>query len=385
MPFVHLCAAIGLASLAAAAAYAVLVLVAVLVWDRRREPTALLRCPPVTLLKPLCGAEPGLYSNLRSFCEQDYPVYQIVFGVRDPTDPALEVVEQLRLAFPSLSIDVVVNPQLHGSNFKVSNLINMLAMAQHEVLTIADSDTRVGSDYLRWVTAPLLDHRVGLVSSIYRDVPIGSIWSRLGAMYINEWYMPSVLLAWLFGHKGYVSGQTICLRRGTLRAVGGLHSFANYLADDHRLGELVSALGLRVVLSPYVVRADHDEPSWGSLAGHELRWMRTIRALRPRSYCFLFLSFSSPLAIVGILLTAAQTSVSIAAWALFLVTVAARLVLHCIPWLRGDRRLLTDLWLVPAQDVLLVWIWLRAFFISRVSWRGIKLDVGAGSVMRRSP
>ena len=383
MPFVHPFAAIGFASLAAAAGYAVLALVAVLFWDRRRAPTTLPQRPPVTVLKPLCGAEPGLYSNLRSFCEQDYPAYQMVFGVRDPADPALAVVEQLRLAFPSLPIDVVVNPQLHGSNFKVSNLINMLTRAKHDVLAIADSDTRVGSDYLRLVTVPLLDHSVGLVTSIYRDVPTGSIWSRLGAMYIHEWYMPSVLLAWLFGHQGYVSGQTICLRRDTLQAVGGLQSFANYLADDHRLGELVSGLGLRIVLSPYVVRADHHESSWGSLARHELRWMRTIRALRPRSYCFLFLSFSLPLAIVGILLAAAPTSVSIAAWALFLVTVVARLVLHCVPWLRGDRPLVADLWLVPAQDLLLVWVWLQAFFISRISWRGIEFDIGAGGVMRR--
>jgi ceramide glucosyltransferase len=383
MPFVHPFAAIGFASLAAAAGYAVLALVAVLLWDRRRAPTTSLERPPVTVLKPLCGAEPGLYANLRSFCEQDYPAYQIVFGVRDPADNSLTVVEQLRLAFPSLPIDVVVDPQLHGSNLKVSNLINMLARAQHDVLTIADSDACVGSDYLRLVTAPLLDHKVGLVTSVYRDVPTQPIWSRLGAMYVNEWYMPSVLLAWLFGHQGYVSGQTICLRRDTLQAIGGLQSVANYLADDYRLGELVGGLGLRIVLSPYVVRAEHHEANWDSLARHELRWMRTIRALRPRSYCFLFLSFSLPLAIVGILLVAAETSVSIAAWALFLATVAARLTLHCVPWLRGDRPPLADLWLVPAQDLLLVWVWLRAFFISRISWRGIEFDVGAGGVMRR--
>ena len=187
-----------------------------------------------------------------------------------------------------------------------------------------------------------------------------------------------------FSSRKHVSGQTICLRRSTLEAVGGLQSVADDLADDYRLGELVSRLGLRIVLSPYVVRAEHHEPSWDSLARHELRWMRTIRALRPRSYCFLFLGFSLPLAIVGILLAAVQTSVSIAAWALFLVAVVARLVLHCVPWLRGDRPLLEDLWLVPARDLLLVWVWVRAFFISRISWRGIEFDVGARGVMRRS-
>jgi ceramide glucosyltransferase len=384
MFFVHpLAAIVGFASLAAAAGYAVLALVAVLVWDRRRAPSKSLRLPAVTVLKPLCGAEPGLYANLRSFCEQDYPQYQIVFGVRDPADPALAVVERLVTDFPSLPIDVVINPQVHGSNFKVSNLINMIARARHDVLTIADSDACVGSDYLRLVTAPLLDPKVGLVTSVYRDVPTKSIWSHLGAMYINEWYMPSVLLAWLFGYQGYVSGQTMCLRRETLRAIGGFQAIANYLADDHRLGEMVSGLGLRIALSPYVVRAEHHEPSWDSLARHELRWMRTIRILRPRSYCLLFLSFSLPLAIVGILLSVAQGPASMAAWTLFLTTLLARLVLHFVPWLRGDRPLLADLWLVPVQDLLMVWVWVRAFFTSRVSWRGSEFDVDADGVMRR--
>jgi ceramide glucosyltransferase len=384
MFFVHpLSAIVGFASLAAAAGYAVLALVAVLVWDRRRAPSKSLRLPAVTVLKPLCGAEPGLYANLRSFCEQDYPQYQIVFGVRDPADPALAVVERLVTDFPSLPIDVVINPQVHGSNFKVSNLINMITRARHDVLTIADSDACVGSDYLRLVTAPLLDPKVGLVTSVYRDVPTKSIWSHLGAMYINEWYMPSVLLAWLFGYQGYVSGQTMCLRRETLRAIGGFQAIANYLADDHRLGEMVSGLGLRIALSPYVVRAEHHEPSWDSLARHELRWMRTIRILRPRSYCLLFLSFSLPLAIVGILLSVAQGPASMAAWTLFLTTLLARLVLHFVPWLRGDRPLLADLWLVPVQDLLMVWVWVRAFFTSRVSWRGSEFDVDADGVMRR--
>jgi len=384
MPFAHpLTAIIGLASLVAAAGYALVALFAVLVWHRRLALPHLYPMPAVTVLKPLCGAEPGLYANLRSFCEQSYPEYQIVFGVRDADDPALAVVARLVADFPSLPIDVVVNPQLHGSNFKVSNLINMLARARHDVLTISDSDAWVGTDYLRTVTAPLLDHKVGLVTSIYRDVPTESIWSRLGAMYINEWYMPSVLLAWLFGYQGYVSGQTMCLRRETLQASGGLQATADYLADDHRLGELVNALGLRIVLSAYVVRAEHHEASWNSLVGHELRWMRTIRALKPVSYCFLFFSFSLPLSILGIVLGASDPALSILAWGLFLTTLAARLVLHFVPWLRGARPFWADLWLVPVQDLLIVWIWLRAFFISRISWRGREFDVGSGGVMRR--
>jgi ceramide glucosyltransferase len=202
-------------------------------------------------------------------------------------------------------------------------------------------------------------------------------------MYINEWYVPTVLLAWLFGHQGYVSGQTLCLRRDTLQAIGGLPAIANHLAEDHRLGELVRGLGLRIVLSPYVVKAEHHELNLDSLASHELRWMRTIRILRPRSFCLIFLTFSLPLAVFGIVTAAAASALSLTALSLFGTTVIARLMLHFVHRLRGGRPLLADFWLLPVRDLLICWIWCRSFFSSRVIWRGSEFDVGADGVMRR--
>jgi ceramide glucosyltransferase len=376
-------AIIGFTSLCVAAGYAVLTLIALLAWRNHGAAKTSLPLPAVTILKPLCGAEPGLYQHLRSFCVQNYPEFQIVFGVYDLTDPACAVVQRLMVEFPSLPIDIVVNPQQHGSNYKTSNLINMLARARHDLLVMADSDSFVGPDYLITVTAPLLDHSVGLVTCIYRGVPTPRIWSRLGAMYINEWYMPSVLLAWLFGHRSYVSGQTLCLRRDTLHAIGGLRSIANHLADDYRLGELVRGLGLRIVLSTYVVKGEHHEPNLDSLTRHELRWMRTIRVLRPRSFRLMFLTFSLPLAILGMVLTDLESSPSIGAWVLFGTAVAARLVLHFVHRLREDRSLLADFWLLPVRDLLVCWVWCRSFFTSRVTWRGNEFDVDADGVMHR--
>jgi ceramide glucosyltransferase len=372
----------GVASLGFAAAYAVLAVVAVLVWRMQRMPKNPRSLAPVTMLKPLCGAEPGLYEHLRSFCRQDYPEFQIVFGVRDQADPACAVVKRLRAEFPSVPIELVIDQRLHGTNFKISNLINMLPYARHEILVMADSDASVGTDYLAAVTAPLADHKVGLVTCIYRGMPTPRLWSRLGAMYINEWYVPSVLLAWLFGHEGYVSGQTVCLRRDTLQAMGGLQVLANHLADDHRLGELVHALDLKVVLSPYVVKGEHHEPSLESLTRHELRWMRTLRVLQPRNFLFIFITFSLPLAMLGLAFAAAGASLSRAAWALFATTVTARLVLHLVHRSRDDRAPLADLWLLPARDLLICWVWWRSFFSSRVTWRGNEFAVGADGVMR---
>ena len=152
------------------------------------------------------------------------------------------------------------------------------------MLVMADSDVFVGRDYLGVVTAPLRDRGVGLVTCLYRGVPTPGIWSRLGAMYINESYVPSVLLTWLFGYEVYVSGQTLCMRRSVLRAIGGLDVLVDQLAEDYRLGELVRGSNLKIVLSSYLLSGEHHEPDLSSMTRHELRWMRTIRVLRPRSF-----------------------------------------------------------------------------------------------------
>lgn len=386
MPLIHLLTeSLGLASLALAATYATLALVAVLAWQVRSAAPKPQCQRPVTVLKPLCGAEPRLYENLRSFCHQNHPEYQIVFGVRDLTDPALDVVARLKAEFPLLPIDVVINPQQHGSNCKVSNLINMVARARHDVLAISDSDTFVGCGYLTTVTAPLVDPDVGLVTCVYLGVPTRGIWSRLSSMYINEWHVPSVLLAWLFGYGGYVSGQTLCLRRDTLQAIGGLQATANHLAENYRLGELIRGLGQRIVLSPYAFKTQHHEPNLDSLTRHELRWMRAIRVVRPLSFPFLFITFSLPLAVLGIALTAAEPSFPTTEWALFQTAVMARLALHFVNRLLGNRPPVREFWLLPARDLLTCWAWGRSFFTTRVMWLGREFDVDADGVMHRQP
>jgi ceramide glucosyltransferase len=375
--------AISFGSLGVSAAYAVLAVVAAVVWRLPRRGATIAAPLPVTILKPLCGAEPGLHANLRAFCQQDHPAFQIVFGIADAADPACAVAWRLRAEFPATQIDVVVDASIHGHNGKISNLINMLPAARHDLLVMADSDCTVGPDYLRRVTAPLQDQSVGLVTCLYRGVPGRSIWSRIAAMYINEWYVPQVLLAWLFGHEGYVSGQTIALRRATLSAIGGFEALVDHLAEDHQMGRLVRALGLRIALSPYLVLGDFHDQNLDAVTRHELRWMCTLRTLAPRGMRWIFVTFSLPLALVGLGIAATCPRVSTAAWVLFLLTVAARLALHFVHRWHRERSLLSDLWLVPARDLLLCWIWWRSMFGSQVSWRGGEFVVNADGTMRR--
>lgn len=372
----------GLLSLGLATVYSLLTLLAVATWRHMGSRVASRPAPPVTVLKPLCNDEPHLYEHLRTFCQQDFADFQLVFGVRQLTDPALKAVRRLVSEFPQLQIDVVVDPALHGKNYKISNLINMLAHARHDVLVVADSDTWVGEDYLASVTAPLQNPAIGLVTCIYRGVPTPRLASRLGAMYVNEWYMPSVLLARLFGFEGYVSGQTLCLRRDTLEAIGGLQAVANHLADDFRLGELVRGLGLRILMSTYPIAAQHDERDLAALIRHELRWMRTLRVLRPRSFAMLFLSFSLPMAVAGILLSLAQPAVTMVAWVLLGITVVARLLMNSMHRASAECPLWADLWLLPVRELLILGVWCVSFFTSRVQWRGIGFDVDGDGIMR---
>jgi ceramide glucosyltransferase len=370
-------APIGNALLIAAWAYALLALCATalpLPSGRRRSGGARL---PVSVLKPLCGAEPRLYENLRSFCEQDHPCYQIVFGVRFAHDAAIAVVHRLQAQFPKLDLALVIDPRIHGSNPKISNLINLFPAARHDWLVLADADIEVPRDYLSRVTAPLAHHQTGVVTCLYRGRPLGGVWARLGRMFIDDWFAPSVLLTHLFGSRSFGFGATLALRREALAAIGGFESLRNELADDFRLAELLRRKGLQTVLSPLVVSTDVRDASLPELWAHELRWMRTIRAQQPFGFAFTFITFTTPILLFGALLAPHQPATA----ALLASGLGARLVLHQLQRQRPcSRATLIDYLLLPLRDALSLALWFRALGGRHVYWRGQRLALNATAV-----
>jgi ceramide glucosyltransferase len=362
---------IGLPAALGAAAMSYTILAAC---ARRWRPRPLRRLPdsvpPTTVLKPLCGAEPGLYERLRSFCgQQSCAQLQIVCGVRDPGDPALEVVRRLQQEFPRLALEIAVDPTRHGTSAKVSNLINMLPHARHEFLVIADSDVWVGPDYLQRVTAPLLDEGVGIVTCLYHGRPRSGLWSLLGAMFIDEWFMPAARVAALCGSRSFVSGATIALRRAALGRIGGFAAIADQLADDYRLGELTRRAGLRTVLCDMEVETAVDETTFGDLVRHELRWLRTIRTVQPLGYAFAGITFGLPVALIASLLAGGSRLTL----AMLGVTAAARLVLDSVA--RRARPFFKQLWLVALNDLLAFALWCWGFATREVQWRTARYRV----------
>jgi ceramide glucosyltransferase len=319
--------------------------------------------PSVTLLKPLCGAEYAIYECLRSFCEQDYPQYQIVFGVSDSEDPAVAVVRRLQREFPSREIKIAIDGRQHGSNPKVSNLINMMALARYDYLVISDSDVRVTRDYLGKVVAPLHDPSVGIVTCCYRGWAGAGLWSLLGSMFINEWFTPSVRVAAMAGSRSFAFGATIAIRRQVLASIGGFMAIANQLADDYRLGELTRRMGLHTVLSDVVVETCVYERKLSELLRHELRWLRTIRTVRPVGHALCFITFAIPVAALGSLLAAGASP----ALVMLAITVAARIVLHST--FREPGSALSHWLLIPLRDILCLAVWGWSFVTRRVRWR----------------
>jgi ceramide glucosyltransferase len=360
----------GIAVSASAAVYTVAAAIAVRVKLRTDYNVRPGEIPAVTILKPLCGDEHELYECLRSFCDQDYPQFQIVFGVADSADPAAEVVSRLQREYPKLDLKLVVDRRQHGSSRKVSNLMNMMPLARHDFLVVSDSDVRVPRDYLSRVVPPLLDPDVGIVTCPYRGVPRRGLWSLLGSMFINDWFIPSVRVAALSGSRAFAFGVTIALRRQVLAGIGGFAAIANQLADDYRLGQLTRARGLRTVLSAVVVETCVDERSFGGLVRHELRWLRTIRAVRPLGYGMSFITFSVPVAWLG-------CAISRGAWpalVLLAVTALGRVVLHLR--VRGAASgIVRDFAVLPLREALSLLLWAWGFVTRRVHWRDDRFRV----------
>ena len=326
--------------------------------------------PAVTVLKPLCGDEPRLEAALASICGQIYPEFQIIFGVQDANDPALRTVRRMQERFPACDIAVVVDATFHGPNRKISNLMNMMSMAQHEVLVFSDSDLHVSPYYLEQIVATLETRATGLVTTLCVGLPTSAgLAGRLGATGISHSFLPGALMARALGREDCL-GTTMALRRDTLAGIGGLDALVRHLADDNVLAQKVRKLGLGVKLAATVPMTAVPEASLRALWQHELRWARTIRALEPLLFLTSTLQFPLFWSAVAVLLSGGS------GWslALFAGAWAVRAIAAC--WI--DRALFQDwrptaaapVWLLPLRDAMSVGQVAASYLGARVVWRG---------------
>jgi ceramide glucosyltransferase len=351
---------------AAGAAYLALALFALVRFARRQVPNRS-ETPRISVLKPLYGAEPGLYESLASVCDQDYPDFEIVFCLHDESDSATPIVTRIARDFAHLPVRIVYGENSQIVNPKIANLAKPGAEPHGDIVVLADSDIWVKRDYLRAIAASFSSERTGAVTCLYGGIPIETFAARLGAMRSEEEFSPSVLVAIALGKMEFCLGATMAVRRNVLDAIGGLEALGADLADDYNLGKLVADHGLNVELSRCTVRTTVAEKTIRALWTREVRWARTNFKLAPAGHIFSFLMYALPFAFIYAAI--AQNAI---AYGLLLLVAALRLALHetARATLGNGRK--DDALLVPARDLFSLAVWAASLVTKTVNWRGAR-------------
>ena len=326
-----------------------------------------------TILKPLKGLDIGLHENIASLCRQDCAKLQIICGVADEADPATAVVRKLQREFPRVDLLLVVDERIYGANYKVSNLVNMYEHAKHDVIVIADSDIRVGPNYLASLDRAIRTPNAGLVTCLYRALNRGGWPTMIESLFINTDFTPLVMLARKVEKSTYAFGATIAIRREILEEVGGFRPLINTLADDYQLGYRVASKGYDLVLTNEVVDTVLALETWRGLIDHQVRWARTYRICRPAGYFGSILTHGSLWATLNVLYHGFSPISCLVSSGTLAVRYASAMN---ISW----RHLRTETgWpamaLLPLKDLFFGVIWFMAFVSDTVVWGGHEFRV----------
>jgi ceramide glucosyltransferase len=322
--------------------------------------------PPVSILKPIHGLDRETYENYASFCNQDYPQFEILFCVGDERDAAVPVIEKIIADFPQRPIRLLIGSQPLGTSDKVNKLCRMVREARHDIVIVSDSDVRVGTGFLRAVVRPFSDAKVGGVTCLYRGLTDGGFAADLEALGNSADFAPGVLVARLFGGLDFMLGAVMATTKKHLAEIGGFESLADYFCDDYELGNRIAARGYRVELSRFPVDIVYPQETIADAFRHQLRWNLSIRYSRPWGHLGLIFSNALPwAAVIGALVTWRVAAVYLA-FALFF-----RIMMAISVGLRGmrDRLMRRDLWMLPLRDAFAFVVWLASFFPQRIHWR----------------
>ncbi len=349
-------------------AYYLLAITAALRFFRNRPPVQKTFAPPVSVLKPVRGLDREAYENYASFCRQEYPDFEIIFGVTEGADPAVPVIEKLIRDFPQCNIRLLIGAEPLGTGDKVNKLCRMVREAKHEILIISDSDIRVASGYLYAVAAPFADPKVGAVTCLYRGITDGSLVSEMEALGNTSDFDAGVLSAWQLGGVGFTLGATMATTKTRLAQIGGFEALVDHFSDDYELGHRIAALGYRVEVTTFPVFTVFPSQTLSQCFRHQVRWTLTMKHSQPWGHFSLIFTHGLPWAILAAVIA---PSWPIAAFYLAGYVVLRGLMAWTVGvWGVGDPILRGKMYLVPLRDAFAFTVWLTSFFKRRIEWRG---------------
>lgn len=374
--------ALSILGLLTASCYFLFAIAVLLLFPSRHKPNTSF-AKPVTLLKPVHGIEPKSYENLKSFFNQEYPEYEILFGVSSNDDPIIPVIQQLIREHPHIKSKIITVTYRIGSNEKVNSMAAMLSHAAHPFLIISDSDSRVEPHYLQTVLAPFANQKVGMVTCLYRVKNAYSISQKQEALSINADFIPSVLVATKLGPMRFGLGATMAVSKEALNTIGGFGAIANYLADDYQLGFQIAQKGWEVVLSSYIVDLILPPMTFKNFFLHQLRWVRTYRVCKPVGYFFSILTQWLPFAILFFLAAKKSFWEIIISLIVFTFVFIFRFIAVKIAYFKLLGTLRTPSILqVFIKECLNLLLWVLAFLGNKVEWQGEKYYIHPNGTMK---
>lgn len=335
--------------------------------------------PTASLLKPVHGVDFASYENFASFCTQDYPEYEILFGVGDSSDPAVPLIQRLMVEFPRRRINLLVGTEHFGANRKVNMQVRLAREARHEILVLTDGDIRVSHNYLREVIAPLADKKVGAVTSFYRGIAEKNLGAELEAIGTASDFFAGVLVAnWMEGIT-FGLGASIVTTREWVGKIGGFAAIADLHSDDYELGNRIAKVGGRIMLSPEVVATMYPAQSARSFWQHQVRWARTVRLSRPLSFAGLIFTHGLPWALLASLI--APTFWIAAAYLLAYLALRLTMAWTVGVWGVRDDVVRRKIWLVPLRDAIYFVVWLGSFTSNHIHWGGEEYVMRGGRLV----
>jgi ceramide glucosyltransferase len=323
--------------------------------------------PPVSILKPIHGLDRETYENYASFCDQDYPQFEILFCVGDERDPAVPVIKKLIADFPLRSIRLLIGSEPLGASDKVNKLCRMVHEARHDIVIVSDSDVRVEPGFLRALVSPFSDPSVGGVTCLYRGLTDGGFAADLEALGNSADFAPGVLVARLFGGLDFMLGAVMATTKKHLAEIGGFESLADYFCDDYELGNRIASRGYRLELSRFPVDVVYPQETIGDAFRHQIRWNLSIRCSRPWGHLGLIFAQGLPWAVLAVIVAPSRLIAVCYLAAYF----GCRSLMAVVAGIVGmkNRLVLRRLWLLPLRDAFAFTVWLASFFPQRIQWR----------------
>lgn len=335
--------------------------------------------PSVSILKPVRGVDFGSYENFASFCHQDYADYEILFAVNDDGDAAVPMIRRVIADFPERRICLLVGAEDLGANRKVNKLARLAREAQNEVLVLTDADVRVGPHFLREVVASLGDRKVGAVTCFYRGIAEKNLGAEIEAVGASSDFFAGVVMAeWMEGIT-FALGASIATTKEWLGKMGGFEAIAGTLADDYELGNRIAKSGGQVVLSREPVWTMYPTQTFQSFWDHQVRWARTVRLCRPRSYLGLLFTQGLPWALLAAFVAPAK-------WIAGAYLLAYMIFRFAMAWTVGiwgvqDEVLRRNFWLVPLRDAIHFVVWLASFGSDHIRWGNVEYAIRQGQMV----